>query len=85
MLGNYEFYYALGLFSKLAKQSFSLEKTPLELQKEVLPILEAYQTTDDREKYLIHLLLNYIPNEERNEQMVELYHMGNQEENMWIE
>lgn len=85
MLGNYEFYYAIGLFSKIAKQSFSIEKSPKELKEEVLPIMEAYQTTDDREKYLIHLLSNYNPKEECNEQMLELYQMGNQEENMWIE
>lgn len=85
MLGNYEFYYALGLFSKLSKHSFSLDKSAPELLEEALPLMEAYHTTDAREQYLVHLLSNYHPKEEKNEQMLELYDLGNHEENMWVE
>jgi len=85
MLGNYEFYYAMGLFSKISKHIFLTENTPIDLKEEAIPVLKNYETSDEREKYLIKLILQYQPKEEKDEQMLTLFEMGRNENNAWIE
>ena len=49
-----------------------------ELQKHIDKVSPA----DEQEKYLIHLLGNYEPDDTHDEQTVELFHMGETEEHM---
>lgn len=50
-----------------------------ELQKHIDKVSPA----DEQEKYLVHLLGNYEPDDTHDEQTVELFHMGETEEHMW--
>ena len=45
--------------------------------------IDKVSTSDEQEKYLIHLLGNYEPDDTHDEQTVELFHMGETEEHMW--
>lgn len=83
MLGNYEFYYATGLFCKLQGISVKEDLLPEELWEYILPKLKAFNGTDEKETYLVKLLLNYKVLDEYDEQMKELLHMGQNEEFVW--
>lgn len=83
MLGNYEFYYAAGVFCKLQGISVEEEISPMALKDSILPELESFKSEDEREKYLVKLLMNYKVLDEYDEQMKELLHMGLNEEHMW--
>ena len=45
--------------------------------------IDKVSTSDEQEKYLVHLLGNYEPDDTHDEQTVELFHMGETEEHMW--
>lgn len=83
LLGNYEFYYAAGLFCRLCGMSVEEEIQPAALKEKLLPELKAYQASDDKEKYLVAMLLKYEPSEEYTEQMKELLRWGMGEERIW--
>lgn len=85
LLGNYEFYYAAGLIGKLTATEFDTTLPPRELYQAVLSCAKAYQPKDEREKYLIHMICGFKPEEEKEEQMMELYQCGLTEERMWQE
>ncbi|MBO5303600.1 MAG: DUF3837 domain-containing protein [Lachnospiraceae bacterium] len=83
MLGNYEFYYAAGLFCKLQNITVEEEIAPMELWEKILPYLQNFIGEDAKEKYLVKLLSNYKVLEDYDEQMKELLQMGLNEEHMW--
>lgn len=83
MLGNYEFYYAAGLFCKLTGMEISEELMPEALKEAIAPELEAFNGDDPKEKYLVKLLKNYKVLEEYDEQMKELLHWGLHEDHVW--
>ena len=77
LVSNYELYYTAGL----AKKCFGIavDADMEELKKHI----DKVSTSDEQEKYLIHLLGNYEPDDTHDEQTVELFHMGETEEHMW--
>lgn len=83
MLGNYEFYYAAGLFCKIKGITVEEDIAPPALQEKILPELKAFSSEDAREQHLVKLLLNYKVTEEYDEQMKELLQMGLREEKIW--
>ena len=70
LVSNYELYYTAGL----AKKCFGIE---------VDADIDKVSPADEQEKYLVHLLGNYEPDDTHDEQTVELFHMGETEEHMW--
>lgn len=83
MLGNYEFYYAAGLFCKIKGISVSGDILPKELKERLTPELEAFSGEDERERYLVKMLLNYLPSEAHDKQMEELLQWGLGEDKIW--
>ena len=45
---------------------------------------EGFDTEDERVKKLVHMLKFYAPEQEWDEQNMELWNMGLQEENPWV-
>ena len=83
MLGNYEFYYAAGLFCRVNGVEVEEEIKPGELKQKIMPMLESFAGSDEKERYLARLLLDYQPTEEYNGQMRELLQWGLRENKMW--
>lgn len=83
LLGNYEFYYAAGLFCRLRGITVDEDIRPAALKEKLLPELKAYQAADTKEQYLAEMLLKYDPSEEYMEQMKELLRWGLGEERIW--
>ena len=85
MTGNYEFYYAAGLMYKLKGIAVKEVAEPFTLQEQIAPLVEDARTEDEREKHLAKMLRFYKPVETFDEQMKELFWMGNREQYMWQE
>lgn len=83
MLGNYEFYYGAGLFSKLGGIAVEEDILPEALQELIAPALKQFSSEDAREQYLVKLLTNYKVSDEYDEQMKELLQLGIKEEKIW--
>lgn len=83
LLGNYEFYYASGLFCKISGNSVEKDILPKDLGDLIKPALEVFESEDKREQYLVKMLSNYEVSEEYDEQMKELLEWGLGEENIW--
>lgn len=83
LTGNYEFYYASGLVSKLAGLEIADDIKPEELQKLLAEKLPAISGNDEREKYLFQMLMDFKAGEEYDEQMKELLLWGKDEKNLW--
>ena len=47
--------------------------------------LSDYTPKDDREEYLVHIVLNFKPDDEKDDQMKELFEWGLNENAMWQE
>lgn len=84
MMGNYEFYYAGGLLCALAGKTPDPQLRPQEFYGFLQPLLDTYESADERETYLVRLLKGYKAVEEYDNQMAELMQMGLQEKNMWV-
>ena len=56
---------------------------PKQLLEELQKHIDKVSPSDEQEKYLIHLLGNYEPDDTHDEQTKELFHMGETEEHMW--
>lgn len=82
--GNYEFYYAAGLLSKLTGVEISEDITPKELREELDQILPGLTLGGEKEQYLLGLLSDYHPAEEYDGQMRELLLWGKSEERLWM-
>ena len=83
LTGNYEFYYAAGLAAKLAGFEITDDIRPEELQNLLVEKLPTLTGKDEKETYLFHMLIDYRPREEYDEQMKELLVMGKDEKNLW--
>lgn len=85
MLGNYEFYYASGPVHKLTGNITDRIAEPAEMLEIVHNLTKNYKTEDERELHLIHMLKNYEPTDEFNEQMKALFEDGQKETYLWQE
>lgn len=83
MTGNYEFYYAAGLLYQRCGINTEDIPEPQALSEQVHEMTEDFQTEDGRERHLVHMLKYYKPVADFDEQMKELFLMGNRETNMW--
>lgn len=83
LLGNYEFYYAAGLFSKLFGVEVPEDGKPEEIMEILLDKIPQINAENEQEKYLLALVKAYKPGEEYDEQMKELLLCGKQEQNLW--
>ena len=77
LVSNYELYYTAGLAKKCFGIAVDADMEPKQLLEEL------QKHIDEQEKYLIHLLGNYEPDDTHDEQTKELFHMGETEEHMW--
>lgn len=76
MMGNYEYYYAAGLFCRLANQIPAQDLHPGALHAFLQPLLDTYKPQNERESYLMKMLKEYKTAEEYDEQMPQLLQMG---------
>lgn len=83
LTGNYEFFYSCGLLSCLSGIPLPSYKTPAELQEKMTQALENYHPQNEREKNLIHMIKYYKPDENMDEQVLELLQMGLTETRPW--
>ena len=85
MLGNYEFYYAAGLVSKLTGVEFDVELPPRQLYDSVKKTVTEYEPKNENEAYLVQLFMEFKPDETVDEQMKELFQWGLTEQRLWQE
>ena len=83
ILGNYEYYYAAGVASKLLGFEIAEEIMPIQLFEVLEKELAQAKSCDEREAYLLQRLKDYVPTEDYDEQMKELLVMGKTEQNLW--
>ena len=83
LLGNYEFYYAAGLFQKFYGAGLSADMKPEELAAAIAGFASSVKPADEQETYLLSLLANYEPDDEQNEQTALLFSMGEGEKTPW--
>lgn len=83
LLGNYEFYYLAGLMKKLFSFDLNAEMHPQELFAQIQQEFDTANPKDEREEYLLKLVKFYKPLEAYDEQMKELFRMGETEERLW--
>lgn len=76
MLGNYEFFYAAGVFCHLAGADPAAECKPEELQQFLKPLLGSYQPKDKKEEILLKMLREYELNADYDENMPQLLRQG---------
>ena len=76
IVGNYEFYYAVGKFSALTSLGADENTRPVELKEAVENALADFQPADDAQTYLVKLLERYRPSESYDEQMNLLFRWG---------
>lgn len=85
MTGNYEFYYASGLLYRLKNIPVDEVLKPDSLGAVIQGLTEGYEPEDQKEKHLVRMLHFYKPVDLFDEQMKELFWMGNKEQYMWQE
>lgn len=83
MVGNYEFYYAAGLLHKLCGQVSGEAAEPEVMAERVTKLLEIFSPKDEQEQHLVRMLTDYEPIEKYDEQMRELFAMGENEMRIW--
>ena len=84
LLGNYEFYYASGLFLHLCGKEVEDTIRPQELEACVKNEIPKFQkNVDEKADYLVKMLENYVVLDEYDEQMKELLQWGLTEKNIW--
>lgn len=76
IVGNYEFYYAVGKFSALTSLGADENTRPVELKEAVENALADFQPADDVQAYLVRLLERYRPSESYDAQMNLLFRWG---------
>lgn len=84
LLGNYEFYYAAGFLKKLYGLTADADMEPAALHEAVAEQIAALAPEDARERYLIRIFQAYDPDPAQDEQMRELFHMGESELYPWV-
>jgi len=83
LLGNYEYYYAAGLFGRLSGVQIPPGLAPEELKDAVAKGLSGYEPDDPRERHLKKVLTDYQPEEKKEEVMDELFRQGLNETHIW--
>lgn len=83
LVGNYELYYLAGLMKKLFNVPVNAQMKPEELYETIQENLESLQPKDEKEEYLIKLVSVYKVLEDYDEQMTELFQMGENEDHLW--
>lgn len=83
LVSNYELYYTAGFAKKCFGIAVDADMEPKQLLEELQKHIDKVSPADEQEKYLVHLLGNYEPDDTHDEQTVELFHMGETEEHMW--
>ncbi|MBO5071223.1 MAG: DUF3837 domain-containing protein [Roseburia sp.] len=83
LTGNYEFYYAAGLVSKLFGVVIADDIQPAELFQSLTEKLETLEPRDEKEGHLFQMIRDYRPGEMYDEQMKELLLWGKNEQYLW--
>ncbi|MCI5872965.1 MAG: DUF3837 domain-containing protein [Clostridiales bacterium] len=83
LTGNYEFYYAAGLVTKLSDIEIADDIQPEKLQELLAEKIPTCTAKDEKEAYLYQMLMDYRPSEEYDEQMKELLLWGKRENSLW--
>lgn len=83
LTGNYEYYYAAGLLTKLYGTDIPEDIKPLELETLLSETLKTISPKDEKEQWLLQMLSGYKPFEEYDGQMKELLLWGKGEEYLW--
>lgn len=83
MLGNYEFYYGAGLLTKIAGVEIPDDCKPSELKELITEKIPSITPKDEKEAYLLHILEEFRPGEEYDDQMKELLLWGKGEQYLW--
>ncbi len=83
LLGNYEYYYAAGLFGRLSGVQIPPGLAPKELSEMLAKELTGYEPEDAREKHLKRVLMDFHPDGKKEEVMEELLRQGLNEEHLW--
>lgn len=83
ILGNYEFYYAAGLASKLYSFDVPDDVKPDDLAELLAGALTMVSPGNPQETYLVSILKEYTPENRYDEQMQELLLMGKEETCLW--
>ena len=84
IMGNYEMAYACGLLYNVCGATPPEVTTPEQLREVTVNTFEGFDTEDERVKKVVHMLKFYAPEQEWDEQNMELWNMGLQEENPWV-
>lgn len=83
LTGNYEFYYAAGVFCRLTEIEVDEDIKPLDLKKLLEEQIKEKAPQEEKDAYLFKLLSNYKPEEEYDVQMKELLLWGKNEPHLW--
>ena len=83
LLGNYEFYYAAGLFVRLSGVQIQASLAPKDLVEALAEGLREYDPQDPREIHLKKILTVFHPEEKKEEIMDELFLQGVNEAHLW--
>ena len=84
IMGNYEMAHTCGLLDNVCGVTPPEVTTPEQLREDTVNTFEGFDTEDERVKKLVHMLKFYAPEQEWDEQNMELWNMGLQEENPWV-
>lgn len=85
LIGNYEYYYAAGLFSRLAGVALPPAPSPEELKDALSAALPSYSPTDPKELHLKKVLTDFHPAPEKDPDMEKLLADGMNETHLWDE
>lgn len=83
LLGNYEFYYAAGLFQNLYGGGLHADMSPQELLGQIQKQASAVAPKDEKEEYLLGLLKNYEAGAEHDAETRALFAWGESESELW--
>lgn len=83
MLGNYEFYYGAGVLARLEGLEIPDDIQPVQLKELLEEKLKGVVPKDEKEAYLVKIILDFRPDEIYDEQMKELLLWGEKEERLW--
>ena len=83
MLGNYEFYYGAGVLARLEGLEIPDDIQPVQLKELLEEKLKGVVPKDEKEAYLVKIILDFRPDEIYDEQMKELLLWGKKEERLW--
>ena len=83
MLGNYEFYYGAGVLARLEGLEIPDDIQPVQLKELLEEKLKGVAPKDEKEAYLVNIILDFRPDAIYDEQMKELLLWGEKEERLW--